>query len=366
MDQCDDVRFKIVDLMNDFLSIRMKRNTSPFLRFISSGNWKKRTNYERQTEFPTQTARRWEGLSAKRCILTPRNSILLSASCVVVVFLELSTRKKSYFLTCGNLLLDACSWKHNSCFKICALKMAQRAVSVYHTVSFSGLVFAAFTTSPFSSSLPFFPVYSSASLSPFSLFCEWRQISSSAVLPRSLLQGSAGSFTDWGRWLIHPVLPFGHIRCCCCCFYLLLFLFFCFLFSLSFPSLRSEVSTKIVCVVIMRWELSRTSTFGFSLCFERLKVLNRKMWSQTPRRGFSLRLFSNKILKRKHAARAFSSDLNVCGNKSGVNSFLLLCLLLSSPAWHCWKICSNFSSSSADCLLSSIHTSWKKLHTPWS
>lgn len=53
MDQCDDVRFRIVDLMNDFLSIKMKRNTFPFLRFISSGNWNKRRNYERQTEFPT-------------------------------------------------------------------------------------------------------------------------------------------------------------------------------------------------------------------------------------------------------------------------------------------------------------------------
>lgn len=53
MDRCDDVRLKIVDLMNDFLSIKMKRNTVPFLRFISSGNWNEGRNYERQTEFPT-------------------------------------------------------------------------------------------------------------------------------------------------------------------------------------------------------------------------------------------------------------------------------------------------------------------------
>lgn len=53
MDQCDDVHLEIVDLMNDFLSIKMKRNTFPFLRFISSGNWNKSRNYERPTEFPT-------------------------------------------------------------------------------------------------------------------------------------------------------------------------------------------------------------------------------------------------------------------------------------------------------------------------
>lgn len=57
----------------------------------------------------------------------------------------------------------------------------------------------AFCSQPFSSSLLFF----------FALFCEWRQISSSAVLPRSLMHGSAGSFTDWGQWLTHLVLPFG-------------------------------------------------------------------------------------------------------------------------------------------------------------
>lgn len=31
---------EIVDLMNDFLSLKRKRNTFPFQRFISSGNWK--------------------------------------------------------------------------------------------------------------------------------------------------------------------------------------------------------------------------------------------------------------------------------------------------------------------------------------
>lgn len=61
MDQCDDVRLKIVDLMNDFLSIKMKRNTFPFLRFISSGNWNERRNYERQTEFPTPETQDVEG-----------------------------------------------------------------------------------------------------------------------------------------------------------------------------------------------------------------------------------------------------------------------------------------------------------------
>lgn len=63
MDQCDDVRLKIVDLMNDFLSIKMKRNTFPFLRFISSGNWNERRNYERQTEFPTPETQDVEGWS---------------------------------------------------------------------------------------------------------------------------------------------------------------------------------------------------------------------------------------------------------------------------------------------------------------
>lgn len=52
---------------------------------------------------------------------------------------------------------------------------------------------------------------------------------------------------------------------------------------------------------------------------------------------------------------------------SRANSFLPLCLLFSSPAWHCWKICSNFSPWSVDCLLSSIHTSGLKKKThPWS
>lgn len=58
MDQCDDVRFKIADLMNDFPSIKMKRNTFQFLRFIGSGNWNKRRNYERQNEFPTSYTKR--------------------------------------------------------------------------------------------------------------------------------------------------------------------------------------------------------------------------------------------------------------------------------------------------------------------
>lgn len=61
MDRCDDVRFNVVDLMDDFLSIKMKRNTCPFVRFISSGNWKKRRNYERWTEFPTLRPRGWGG-----------------------------------------------------------------------------------------------------------------------------------------------------------------------------------------------------------------------------------------------------------------------------------------------------------------
>lgn len=82
MDQCDDVRLKIVDLMNDFLSIKMKRNTFPFLRFISSGNWNERRNYERQTEFPTPETQDVEGwsLTCESVTPPPQNYIYLLSS----------------------------------------------------------------------------------------------------------------------------------------------------------------------------------------------------------------------------------------------------------------------------------------------
>lgn len=100
MDQCDDVRLKIVDLMNDFLSIKMKRNTFPFVRFISSGNWNERRNYERQTEFPTPETQDVEGWSwhANPWPL-PQNDIYLLSSVqyfklVLVPFLSKQNNNK--------------------------------------------------------------------------------------------------------------------------------------------------------------------------------------------------------------------------------------------------------------------------------
>lgn len=104
----------------------------------------------------------------------------------------------------------------------------------------------------------------------FVLFCEWRQISSSALLSRSLLQRSAGSFTDLGRWLIHPVRPFWTQEHCCL---LLLFFVFCVSSRLSL-SLSKLGSVKFVCVVIMRRELFS----GFHPCFHIFHFCVWQIW----------------------------------------------------------------------------------------
>lgn len=98
----------------------------------------------------------------------------------------------------------------------------------------SGLVFAALTTSP---AVFFFfkflcvpsVLLPALSFFCFVLFCEWRQISSSAVLRRSVLQGIS--------WLIHRLEPVTHPSCTSCRTqrHCSLRFFFCFLFFPPHP-----------------------------------------------------------------------------------------------------------------------------------
>lgn len=127
----------------------------------------------------------------------------------------------------------------------------------------SGLVFAAWTTSPAVSFFFFhFCVYLLSFFLPcpfFVLFC-FVNGGRFPALPFSAgvcCRGSAGSFTDWSQWLIRPVLPVGHRDAATHVFGLLFFGFF---FKFPTPFLSSLCLTSFTIYLI---NMTPTGSFWY-------------------------------------------------------------------------------------------------------